>query len=69
MSTRSAPAQRAMAWPSAVYSQELELTSQHRPIPPVARTIARARKRTNRAGLPPVAEAAGDPVAVLQERR
>jgi hypothetical protein len=48
MSIRSAPAHSAMACPSAVYSHELDVISQQRPIPPVANTTALARKTTNR---------------------
>ncbi len=68
MSIRSAPAQRAMAWPSAVYSHEFEL------IVPASADPARGQhhglgpEQDEPARLPPVAEAAGDPVAVLEER-
>ena len=48
MSTRSAPAHRARAWPSPVYSQELEVTFQALPIPPVASTTALARNTISR---------------------
>ena len=47
MSTSSAPAKRAMACPSAVYSHELEVIFHALPIPPVARTTALAEKTTN----------------------
>ena len=48
MSTRSAPAHRARAWPSPVYSQELEVTFQALPIPPVASTTDLALKTISR---------------------
>jgi hypothetical protein len=48
MSIRSAPAHSASAWPSPVYSQELEVTVQALPMPPVARITALARKTTKR---------------------
>ena len=48
MSTRSAPAHRARAWPSPVYSQEFEVTFQALPIPPVASTTALARNTIRR---------------------
>jgi hypothetical protein len=48
MSIKSAPAHKAMACPSAVYSHEFELISQQRPIPPVASTTVLARNSTNR---------------------
>ena len=47
MSIRSAPAHKAMAWPSPVDSQLLEVTFQLLPTPPVASTTALARKVTN----------------------
>ncbi len=37
MSMRSAPMLYARAWPSPVYSQELEVILKARPMPPVAR--------------------------------
>ena len=43
-----APARRASAWPSPVYSQELLVTLNDLPMPPVARTTAGASKTTNR---------------------
>ena len=43
-----APARRARAWPSPVYSQELLVTLKDLPMPPVARMTAGASKTTNR---------------------
>ena len=43
-----APARSASAWPSPVYSQELEVTLNDLPMPPVASTTAGASKTTNR---------------------
>ena len=40
MSMRSAPTSIAMPMPSPLYSQELEVTCQHLPEPPVASTTA-----------------------------
>ena len=48
MFSRVAPASRASAWPSPVYSQELEETLNVFPMPPVASTIAGASNMTNR---------------------
>ena len=62
MSIRSAPAQRAMAWPSPVYSQEFEVIFQALPMPPVASTTALAWNTIEPPRLAPVAEAAGDAV-------
>ena len=42
-----APARSAIAWPSPVYSQELEVTLKLLPMPPVASTIAGASKAMN----------------------
>ena len=47
MSMRSAPAQSASAWPSPVYSHELEVTFHALPMPPVASTTALVLKVTN----------------------
>ena len=47
MSMRSAPASRAIAIPSPVYSHEFDVIFQLFPTPPVARTTARAPKSTN----------------------
>ena len=47
MSMRSAPASSAIACPSPVYSHEFEVIFHDFPTPPVARTIAFARKRTS----------------------
>ncbi len=44
MSISSAPASYASAWPSPLYSHELEVTSYALPMPPVARTMALAGK-------------------------
>ena len=43
-----APARSASAWPSPVYSQELVVTLNDLPMPPVARITAGASKTTNR---------------------
>ena len=48
MFSRGAPASRASACPSAVYSQEFEETLKAFPIPPVASTTAGASNSTNR---------------------
>ena len=45
MSMRSAPASRASAWPSPVYSHEFEVTLNALPMPPVASTTALAREQ------------------------
>ena len=42
-----APARRASAWPSPVYSQELLVTLNDLPTPPVASTTAAAWKQTS----------------------
>ena len=42
-----APASSASAWPSPVYSQELEVTLKDLPMPPVASTTVGASKTTN----------------------
>ena len=47
MFSRFAPASRASASPSPVYSQELEVTLNVLPMPPVARITAGASKKTN----------------------
>src|ERR1700761_46914 len=47
MLSRLAPASRASACPSPVYSQEFEVTLNVLPIPPVARTTAAASKNTS----------------------
>jgi hypothetical protein len=47
MSMRSAPAHRARAWPSPVYSQEFDVIFQAFPMPPVARTTAFDPNTTN----------------------
>ena len=47
MLTRVDPARRASAWPSPVYSQELLVTLNDLPMPPVARMTAGARKTMN----------------------
>ena len=47
ISITSAPAQMAMAWPSPVDSQLLEVYIQHLPIEPVASTTALAAKVMN----------------------
>lgn len=46
MSMRSAPTSSAMPMPSPLYSQELEVTCQHFPEPPVASTTALAWNAT-----------------------
>ena len=46
MLTSVEPARSARAWPSPVYSQELLVTLNDLPIPPVARMTAGARKTT-----------------------
>ncbi len=43
-----APASRASACPSPLYSQELDVTLKVRPMPPVARMTVGASNRTNR---------------------
>ena len=43
-----APARSASAWPSPVYSQELLVTWNDLPMPPVARITDGASKTTNR---------------------
>ena len=43
-----APARRASAWPSPVYSHEFDVTLNDLPMPPVASTTAGASNRTNR---------------------
>ena len=48
MLIRDAPARSASACPSPVYSQELEVTLNDLPMPPVAMTTAGASNRTNR---------------------
>ncbi len=48
MFSRVAPASRASACPSPVYSQELDVTLNVFPMPPVASTTAGASKNTNR---------------------
>ena len=48
MLIRVAPARSARAWPSPVYSQELEVTLNDLPMPPVASTTAGASNKTNR---------------------
>ena len=48
MLTRVAPARRARARPSPVYSQELDVTFHDFPMPPVARITAGASKTMNR---------------------
>ena len=48
MLIRLAPARRARAWPSPVYSQEFDVTLKLLPIPPVARTTLGASKTMNR---------------------
>ena len=48
MFSSGAPASRASACPSPVYSQEFELTLNVLPIPPVASTTAGASNSTNR---------------------
>ena len=48
MLIRPAPARRASAWPSPVYSQELLVTLNDLPMPPVARMTAGASNSTNR---------------------
>ncbi len=48
MFSRLDPARSASAWPSPVYSQELEVTLNDLPMPPVASTTAGARNSTNR---------------------
>ena len=47
MLIRVAPARSASAWPSPVYSQELEVTLKVLPTPPVARMTAGASNSTN----------------------
>ena len=47
MFSRVAPASSASACPSPVYSQELEVTLNDLPMPPVASTTAGASNRTN----------------------
>src|SRR5438034_3833846 len=47
MSMRSAPAHKAIAWPSPVYSHEFDVIFQALPMPPVASTTAFALKSTN----------------------
>src|SRR4051794_3727942 len=42
-----APARSASAWPSPVYSQELEVTLKDLPMPPVARTTDGASNAMN----------------------
>ncbi len=44
MLIRDAPARSASAWPSPVYSQELEVTLNDLPMPPVASTTDGASK-------------------------
>ena len=48
MLTRPAPARRASAWPSPVYSHELLVTLNDLPMPPVARMTAGASNSTKR---------------------
>ena len=48
MLIRDAPARSASAWPSPVYSHELEVTLNDLPIPPVASTTAGASIVTKR---------------------
>ncbi len=48
MLTSVAPARRARAWPSPVYSHELDVTFHDLPMPPVARTTAGASNTMNR---------------------
>ena len=63
-----APASSASAWPSPVYSHELELTLNVLPMPPVARMTAGCLEHHELAALPDVAERAGDPaLAVLDQ--
>ena len=62
-----APARRARAWPSPVYSQELDVTFHDLPMPPVASTTAGASNDHEAARLAPVPEGAGNPVAVFQQ--
>ena len=69
MSSSSAPASYASAMPSPVHSQEFEVIFQDLPMPPVAITIDFALNMTKRPALAPVAERAGDAVAVLQQAR
>ena len=59
-----APARSASACPSPVYSQELLVTLNDLPTPPVARMTAGAEKARNRPFSRQYAERAGDPVAV-----
>jgi hypothetical protein len=47
MLSRVAPARRASAWPSPVYSQELLVTLKDLPMPPVASTTVGAAKTRN----------------------
>ena len=68
MSIRSAPASSASDWPSPVYSQELEVTLQDLPMPPVASTTDGALNWTNVPRLAPVPEGAGDAIARLAVR-
>lgn len=48
MFNRGAPASRASAWPSPVYSQEFDVTLKDLPMPPVARTTAGASRTKKR---------------------
>ncbi len=48
MLIRLAPARRARAWPSPVYSQEFDVTLKLLPIPPVASTTLGASNTMNR---------------------
>lgn len=48
MFSSGAPASRASAWPSPVYSQELEVVLKDLPIPPVASTTAGASRTKKR---------------------
>ena len=55
--------------PSPVHSQEFEVTVQALPMPPVAMTIDFGLEDDEAAAFAPVAESAGDAVAVFQQAR
>ena len=56
-----APASRASACPSPLYSQELDVILKVRPMPPVARMTVGASNRTKLPGVADVPEGARDP--------
>ena len=67
MLTRPAPARRARAWPSPVYSHELEVTFHDLPMPPVARITAGASKTMKRPDSRQYPKAPAIAVAVFQQ--